>query len=71
MGVHAGICTGINTLSNPLPHGANYDKICLAETRVIYPKQTHEPTGKMLWHDSEAARLLDILDMANGLYKHF
>ena len=42
--------------------------MCLAEARAVYPKQMHGPTGKMLRHGSEAARLLDI-DMANGLHK--
>ena len=42
-----------------------YDKQCLAEARAIYPKQTHGPTGRILWEGSDADKFL-ALDMAEG-----
>ena len=44
-----------------------YDKECFAEYRLKFPQQTHGPTGKPLWKDSEADKCLKE-DMANGLH---
>jgi hypothetical protein len=44
-----------------------YDQECYDEFRAKYPQQTHGPTGKALWKDSEADRLLKQM-MAQGLH---
>ena len=45
-----------------------YDKECLADYRTAFPQQSHGPTGKPLWRNSEADRLLK-QDMADGLHE--
>ena len=55
----------LQTVVRRLKWSANYDKQCLAEARAMHPKQTHGPTGTILWADSEADRLLKI-DMSNN-----
>jgi hypothetical protein len=57
----------LQSLVKRLKWAANYDKECLAEARLLYPKQSHGPTGKPLWRNSEAATKLDE-DMANSLH---
>lgn len=37
---------------------SEHDKECHVEFRAAFPKLTHGPTGKPLWKDSEANRLL-------------
>lgn len=44
-----------------------YDKELLEEALQVYPKQSHGPTGEILWRDSAADQQLDI-DMAAGLH---
>ena len=46
---------------------SDYDQKCLEEARLVYPKETHGPTGTILWRDSEADNWLEI-DMAAGLH---
>ena len=48
-----------------LKWAADYDKKCLAEARAMFPKQTHGPTGVILWDGSEADKCLRE-DMENG-----
>jgi hypothetical protein len=48
-----------------LKWGASYDKELLEEARQKFPKQTLDPTGKILWDGSKADHYLD-LDMAEG-----
>ncbi len=43
-----------------LKWAADHDEKCLIEARAMFPKQTHGPTGKILWEGSEAAEWLEI-----------
>ena len=50
-----------------LKWAADYDEKALAAARLVYPQQTHGPTGKILWEGSEADKWLKV-DMANNLH---
>ena len=51
-----------------LKWACDYEAKCLAEARAVYPKQTHGPTGRILWEDSEADKFLEI-DMTAGKHE--
>lgn len=57
----------IQTAVRRLHWASNYDKEALDEFRNKYPQQTHGPTGKPLWKDSEADAWLK-QDMKDGLH---
>ena len=51
-----------------LGDSAKYDKEALEHDLMLYPPQTHGPTGKLLFRDSECDRWLEI-DIDNGIDK--
>jgi hypothetical protein len=57
----------LQTVVKRMKWAAQYDQECFNDFRLKFPQQSHGPTGKPLWKDSEADRCLKE-DMTNGLH---